>query len=122
MLAFVGSETGEVVHAGYAIQAATKAYVGHLSRCLAKEMWDKIDVKLLTPGPIETELLLNSPYAATLPGSVFRSKASDVAESFLQQLSFNQHIIGTKRHGLMIYLEQNHECVWALMCWAYARK
>lgn len=57
LVIFVGSETGENPHSGYAIQASTKAYVGHLARSLEIEYRGKIDVRLVTPGPIVTNLL-----------------------------------------------------------------
>ncbi|CAD8064378.1 unnamed protein product [Paramecium sonneborni] len=105
LIVFVGSETGERPHSGFAIQSSTKAYIGNLARSLAIELSPKIDVRLVTPGPIATSLLEQNKQYLNFKKKLFICTPVEVAQQSLRKVTIQTHIIGTWKHGLLQYLQ-----------------
>lgn len=87
LLLFVGSETGESPHSGCAIQSSTKAYIGNLARSLAIELSPKIDVRLVTPGPIATNLLDQNKKYVNFKTKLFICTPEEVAQQSLRKVT-----------------------------------
>ncbi|CAK68786.1 unnamed protein product (macronuclear) [Paramecium tetraurelia] len=109
LIVFVGSETGERPHSGCAIQSSTKAYIGNLARSLAIELSPKIDVRLVTPGLIATNLLDQNKDFVNFKTRLFVCTPTEVAQQSLRKVTIQTHIIGTWKHGLLQYLQNKQK-------------
>lgn len=91
-----GSAFGELGNPYFSISAGNMAYINYLTRSLSYEVGEKVDVLLVTPGPIKKEGVYGEEENIACDSKV-------IVENSLKNMVGKKWIIGCPKQGILYY-------------------
>ena len=93
----LGSAFGELGNPYYSTSAGNMAFMNYLTRCLAYEVGEKVDVLLVTPGPLKKEGVYGD-------FESFNASSEEIVKNSLRNLGGKKWIIGCPKQGMLYYM------------------